>query len=283
MKLTVVALIFVLFTGCQQEPEEKKTLGINQDLLLLSLISGQNILSTLFAGSTGIGSGTGSQIVANLFANGASLTGENSTESGSMGVSTNSTNSARAVTFSNGKITLTDETFDCPSGGTITFSGSQDISVTSRTDFYNKTTTMTNGTRTISYTSCKISDSLTLTSGTITVAQQTPDSGSTTMVSAITSGTSTSGTLRRTLSNFKGTVKGTLNASYVGAAGRTTTYSMTLDLASTITSRVMTYTLVSGSITSPRLVSRSGAVAGTVTIGTTPYTISKTLSTDLSE
>ena len=141
---------------------------------------------------------------------------------------------------------------------------------------------MTNGTRTISYTSCKITERLTLTSGSIIIAQQTPDSGSTTKVSEITSGSSTSGTLKRTLNNLKSTVKGTLSASYTGLLGGTTTYSMTFDTITKLTSRVMTYTLTNGSITNPKLVSRSGTVTGTVTIGSTPYTISKTISTDLS-
>lgn len=275
MRIILLALIFSLISRCTSESQEKEKKRLSQEELLLTLYS-QGLLSSLFGG------GNGSLTVANLFANSTSYSGENASESGSMGVSSNSTNSIRGVTFSNGQLTLTGETFDCPSGGSITFSGSQDISVTNRTDFYNKTTTMTNGTRTISYTSCKITERLTLTSGSIIIAQQTPDSGSTTMVSEITSGSSTSGTLKRTLNNLKSTVKGTLSASYTGLLGGTTTYSMTFDTITKLTSRVMTYTLTNGSITNPKLVSRSGTVTGTVTIGSTPYTISKTISTELS-
>jgi len=123
VRIILLALIFSLISGCTSESQEKEKKRLSQEELLLTLYS-QGLLSSLFGG------GNGSLTVANLFANSTSYSGENASESGSMGVSSNSTNSIRGVTFSNGQLTLTGETFDCPSGGSITFSGSQDISVT---------------------------------------------------------------------------------------------------------------------------------------------------------
>ena len=223
---------------------------------------------------------TGSQTVADAFANASSLSGEDATENGAMGDSSSVSSSIqdKSIVFSNGKLTITNESVECNNGGSITFSGSQNISVSNRTDFYNKTTTFTNGSRSITYSNCIVSGALTINSGTLTISQQTADSGSTTLVSQISSGSSTSGILKRTLNNMKSSIQGTLNVTLTTTRG-TSTGDLTIDQVLTLTSRVRTWTITNGKVSKPSLESRSGTLTGSVTISGTKYTIQKTIGT----
>ncbi len=260
MKITALslALLSVLFTADCRRTEKKNNNGA---LALLLLASYRKTLA-------------GSQATAEFMANSSSVSGEDSAESGSMGVS-----NTKAVTFSGtqtaGTISNSSETFDCALGGTVSFEGTQDFTADG-TDFYNRTTTLTNGSRKITYDNCAVSATLTINSGSITFTQLTPDSGSTTMKTQVISGTTTSGTLQRTLSNLKATVKGSMAVTVSGRRG-TGTGTIEHNHTLILTGRVRNWTLTSGKVSKPSLQSRQGTLTGTTTINGKAYTISKSL------
>lgn len=260
MKITALslALLSILFTADCRKTEKKKNGGA---IALLLLAASRNSL-------------TGSQTSAEFMANSSSVSGEDSAESGSMGIS-----NTKAVSFSGtstgGTISNSSETFDCALGGTVSFEGTQDFTADG-TDFYNRTTTLTNGSRKITYDNCAVSASLTINSGSITFTQLTADSGSTTMKTQVTSGTTASGTLQRTLSNLKASVKGSMTVTVSGRRG-TGTGTIEHDHTLVLTSRVRNWTLTNGKVSKPVLQSRQGTLTGTTTINGKAYTISKSL------
>jgi hypothetical protein len=265
MKLiSLITLLISLSTFNNCRKEEKKN-NNGSLLLLLALASRSSSAST--------------QENAEAYANNASITSEDSAESGS-GVQGSS---SKAFTYSGdslgGTMTITDEIYDCWLGGTITFNGSSTFSATS-TDFYNRTTTLSNSNRTISYNGCKVSNFVTINSGAITFTQVSSDSGSTTMETKVISGTTSSGTLQRTLTNWKGTVKGSMTIAVTGRRG-SGTYTIQHDHTLVLPSRVRTWTLVNGKVRSPQLVSRTGTLTGSTTVNGTKYTINKSLDVNI--
>ncbi|MDX1957924.1 MAG: hypothetical protein SFU98_05085 [Leptospiraceae bacterium] len=264
MKLitTLILVLSVIFTNCRREKEKNN--------------NGLGLLLLLAASNRGL---TGSQSTAEVFANNSSVTSEDSAEASS-GVSGSS---SKAFTYSGtnlgGTLTISNEVYDCFLGGTITFNGSNTF-IADGTDVYNRTTTLTNGTRTITYDNCVVSSSVTINSGTLTFTQLAPDSGTTSMKTEVISGTTSSGTLRRTLTNWKGTLKGSMTVTLTGRRG-TGTGTIEHDHTIVLPSRVRTWTLINGRVFKPVLVSRSGTLTGTTTINGTKYTINKTLDVNL--
>ena len=271
MKKICFILLISILLGCREEKENNS--GRNA-LLLLAL--NRRSTSTVAL--------TGSQTNAELMADNSSVSNEDSAESGAMGVSNASTNILeKAITLTgsatSGTVTITNESFDCPSGGNIVFDGAQTFT-SSSSDFYNRTSTLTNGTRKITYNNCVVSSSLTINSGSITFTQVTPDSGSTTMETAITSGSTSSGTLRRTLTNLKATIKGSMTVTVTGRRG-SGTGTIEHDHTLVLTSRIRNWTLTNGRVSKPILVSRQGTLTGTTKINSTSYTINRTIDVNI--
>jgi hypothetical protein len=271
MKKICILLLLSILLGCREEKEDNSA---RNALLLLAL--SRRSTSTVAL--------TGSQTNAELMADSSSISNEDSAETGAMGVSNVSSSVLeRAISLSgtatNGTVTITNDSFDCPSGGTVSFEGTQSFSSAS-SDFYNRTSTLTNGTRRVTYTNCVISSSLTINSGSITFTQVSPDSGSTTMETAVTSGSTTSGTLRRTLTNLKATIKGSMTVTVTGRRG-TGTGVIEHDHTLVLSSRVRNWTLTNGRVSRPTLVSRQGTLTGTTKINSTSYTINKTIDVNI--
>lgn len=267
MKSTIIYLIFLLvFTNCREEKKRN-----NNGLIALLALRSTSQANTF----------PSSQTTAELFSTNINLTSDDSAEQGSMRSTSNvSTNSLeRAISFTgdinSGTITLSDESFNCLLGGTVSFSGAQTFT-SPTSDVFNRTVTITNGTRTITYNKCAVSSSTVINSGSLVLTQLSPDMGTTTLQSAVITGSTTSGTLQRTLINLKTTVKGTINVTITGRRGSGTT-DMTIDQTATITNRVRNWTLINSRVSSPNLISRSGTIVGTVTIGSTQYSINRSL------
>lgn len=269
-KIALLMLILFLGLSCRRNREDD---------------SGPNNLGIIALLAASAGSLPANATVATALANGVSLSSEDSGEAGSMGES--NTANVRAVSATNTSgiasgpgsvwnLTLTNETLNCPLGGTITYNGAQTVTVASSTDFWNKTTTLTSGNRTITYNSCVVSSTTTINSGTLTHTQITPATGTTTMQTSgnITFGT---GTLTRLLSNWQGTTTGTINLTFTGSGGNSATGNATFNLTTNLTSRTRTWNLNAFRFSNPQLVSRSGTITGTVVIGNNTFTINRSL------
>jgi hypothetical protein len=267
MKSIIICLLFLLLcTNCR---EEKKSNG-KVIIAMLALRS-----------SSQASSFPASQTTAELFSANINLTSDDSAEQGSMRSTSNvsANHLDRAISFTgdinSGTITLTDESFNCLFGGNVSFSGAQTFS-SSTSEVFNRTSTITNGTRTITYNKCAVSSSTIINSGSLVLTQLSPDSGSTTLQTAIIAGTTTSGTLQRTLSNLKTSVKGTINVTITGRRGAGTS-DMIIDQTATITNRVRNWNLTNSRVSAPNLISRSGTIVGSLTVGSTQYTINRSL------
>ncbi len=268
MKFLILGLIFLL-VNCPKEENKRDGRG----LLLLALNRNQS--QTTFPNN---------QSTAEIFSSSANLTSDDSSEQGSMAQANGAAQILeRAISLTGnslaGTITITDESYECLLGGTVTFNGSQTFTSAS-SDIFNRTTTISNGTRTITYNNCQVSTTTTINSGTLTLTQSAPDTGTTTMQTEITSGTNASGTLRRTLSNLKTSVVGTINVTASGRRGSGTA-NIVINQTATITSRVREWTITNSRVSRPRLISRTGSISGTVSIGGTSYTINRTLDVNI--
>lgn len=267
MKYLILSVILLL-VNCPKEKNNRSGVG----LLLLSLNRNQ---TTTFPSN---------QSTAEIFSSSANLTSDDSSEQGSMAQSNGSNQLLeKAVSITgnslSGTITLTDESYECFLGGTVTFNGSQTFN-SSSSEIFNRTTTISNGTRTITYNNCQVSSTTTINSGTLTLTQLNPDSGTTTMETAIISGTTASGTLRRTLNNLKTSVTGTINVTATGRRGSGSA-NIIINQTATITSRVREWTITNSRVSRPRLVTRTGSITGTVSIGGTSYNINRTLDVNI--
>jgi hypothetical protein len=262
MKILLLFILLITIDCTRKEPRKP-----NGGLLLLGLSRS----SAQFPNN---------QSTAEIFSSSANLTSDDSSEQGSMAQTNGSSQFlGRVVSISgnsqNGTITITNESYECFLGGTVTFNGSQTFT-SPGADIFNRTTTISNGTRTISYSSCQVSSTTTINSGTLTLNQIAPDSGSTTMETQISSGSTSSGTLRRTLSNLKTTVTGTINVTASGARGSGSA-NITINQTATITNRVRDWTILNSRVSRPRLISRTGNITGTVSINGTSYNVNRTL------
>ncbi len=238
---------------------------------------GKNLLVLLLASRSINSLGSGSEELANFFADGTSLTSEDSAEIGGAG----STGGARAysTTVENGTgiVKITKEEFDCRFGGKISFEGENTIAVQSRTDKFNFSLNMSNGTRTVTYDNCKISPVMTINSGSITFTQT--NTGTTTLASSAPVTTAGS-KVTRTLSNLGASVKGTITVSIQSRRG-TGTGDITIEQTLSLTNRVREWTIKNtGRLGEPQLKSRSGILKGTIKIGDKIYTIDKNLDFD---
>lgn len=250
--LVVLTIPFLLFSCKKSEEKTNKTA-----LVGLVLLNGPKSL------------GAGSQTLAEYFGDASSVIAEDLVESGAAG-STGGTRSFSAeITNGNGTVTITNEEFNCRLGGTVTFSGSQTLTVNSRTSPQVFSLTLTNGSRKIQYKDCKFSLGLTINSGEITIEQAAPA----TLQSEYESGTNA---VRRTLTSLNATVSGNLNLTLSGRRGSGTA-TVDIDQTLTVTQRVREWTLSFGRLRFPVLKSRQGSLTGTVTINGKSYSINKSL------
>ncbi|MCX7998029.1 MAG: hypothetical protein N3A69_03635 [Leptospiraceae bacterium] len=250
--LIIFTIPFLLFSCKKSEEKTNKTALVG--LLLL------NRPKSL---------GAGSQTLAEYFGDSSALTSEDSIESGASGSTGGVRSFSSEITSGSGSVTITNEEFNCRLGGTVTFSGSQTLTVNSRTSPQVFSLTLSNGFRKIQYKDCKVSLGLTINSGEITIEQTSPA----TLQSEVESG---SNIVRRTLNNLNATVKGNLNLTLSGRRGSGTA-TVDIDQTLTLTQRVREWTLSFGRLRFPVLKSRQGSLTGTVTVNGKSYNINKSL------
>jgi hypothetical protein len=258
ISLVILLVLLIGFVNCQKKEENNR---------------GRNLLALLALRNTG-SLGSGSQELANFFADGTSLTSEDSAEVGGAGATGGARNYSTTVENGTGTVRITSEEFNCRLGGKITFNGEHTVSVQSRTNQYNFNLQLSSGSRTVTYENCKISPALTINNGSITFNQT--NTGTTSLESSA-SATTAGSKVTRTLSNLGASIKGKINITVQSRRG-TGTSDITIDQTLSLTNRVREWTISSnGRLGSPSLVSRSGTLKGTIVVGERTYTIDKNL------
>jgi hypothetical protein len=222
--------------------------------------------------------GKGSQALASYFADTNSLIAEDSVESGSSGATGGTRSFSATIENGNGTITISNEEFNCKYGGSVIFNGTQTISVNSRVSPEVFTLELSNTYRKLQYNNCRVSRSLTINSGELTIEQKTP---STILISELDLSDGKN-IVRRTLQNLSSEVKGNLNLTLSGSRGSGTA-NIEIEQNLVITRRIREWSLFFGRLRTPNLKLREGNVIGTLKINDNLYTINKSLDVNVED